>query len=374
MLVAANELTDDELIPKRSARLAAKSRHREPRPEVQARKVMMKKLGVEVPTEHLDEASFNEFQTAFTTPLPDATREAMQVLVPCRKLRTFGSASAALVVCRVSLTCFLMLGQNIFTWNVRGLNSRARRDVVRSFLLQERVFVACLVETKVDVMDRVMLLDLMGAGFDYFVLPAVGASGGIIVAWSCGDWSVARHSIRNFTLTINIHAVDGSSQPWSLCAVYGPVDDNLEPDFLAEIREVGADFPSPLLFSADFNMIYRAQDKNNNRLNLAAMRRFRRALDAMALDELYLHGRLYTWSNERVRLTLERLDRAFATLPWLELFPDHRLRALSSECSDHSPLLLQLHSEARATPSSGLNPSGCALMDSWKLFRRPGNQ
>jgi endonuclease/exonuclease/phosphatase family metal-dependent hydrolase len=100
-------------------------------------------------------------------------------------------------------------------------------------------------------------------------------------------------------------------------------------------------------------MIYQAQDK---RLNLAAMRRFRRALDAMVVEELYLHGRLYTWSNERRRPTLERIDRAFATIPWLEAFPDRRLRALSSDCSDHAPVLLELRTEHRASPRFRFEP------------------
>jgi hypothetical protein len=47
----AGELDDSELVPKRSARLAAKSAHREPKPEAQTRKVMMKRLGLEVETE-----------------------------------------------------------------------------------------------------------------------------------------------------------------------------------------------------------------------------------------------------------------------------------------------------------------------------------
>lgn len=38
--------TDEEIIPKRSARLAAKRMHREPRPEAQSCKVMMKRLDV----------------------------------------------------------------------------------------------------------------------------------------------------------------------------------------------------------------------------------------------------------------------------------------------------------------------------------------
>jgi hypothetical protein len=83
--VRAGELDDSELIPKRSARLAAKSKYREQKPAAQARKVMMKRLGLEdVPTELPDEASFEEFQTAFAPPLSMSMREAMLALFPGR--------------------------------------------------------------------------------------------------------------------------------------------------------------------------------------------------------------------------------------------------------------------------------------------------
>jgi hypothetical protein len=46
---------------------------------------MMKHLGLEeVETELPDEASFEEFQTAFALPLSTSTWEAMQVLFPSR--------------------------------------------------------------------------------------------------------------------------------------------------------------------------------------------------------------------------------------------------------------------------------------------------
>jgi len=76
----------------------------------------------------------------------------------------------------------------------------------------------------------------------------------------------------------------------------------------------------------------------------------------MAVDELYLHGRLYTWSNERRSPTLERIDRAFATVPWLEMFTTHHLRTLSSDSSDHAPLLLQLCTEPWAKPRFRFEP------------------
>ena len=76
---------DDDFVPKRCARLAAKSKFREPKPEAEARKVMMKRLGLETPTKVPDAASFEEFQQAFALPLSPMTREAMDWLVLIRR-------------------------------------------------------------------------------------------------------------------------------------------------------------------------------------------------------------------------------------------------------------------------------------------------
>jgi hypothetical protein len=48
----------------------------------------------------------------------------------------------------------------------------------------------------------------------------------------------------------------------------------------------------------------------------------------------------FTWSNERERPMLERLDHMFTCLSWADQFPHHNLRALASTASDHTPLLL----------------------------------
>jgi ADP-dependent phosphofructokinase/glucokinase len=43
----------------------------------------------------------------------------------------------------------------------------------------------------------------------------------------------------------------------------------------------------------DFNLIYRAQDKSNGRVNRPLMNGFRIILDDLELKELHLHGRRY---------------------------------------------------------------------------------
>ena len=60
----------------------------------------------------------------------------------------------------------------------------------------------------------------------------------------------------------------------------------------------------------------------------------------LAVKEVYLNCRRYTWSNERSPLTLIHLDRVLCTSDWEDPIGECLLRCLSSVISDHTPLLL----------------------------------
>lgn len=68
--------------------------------------------------------------------------------------------------------------------------------------------------------------------------------------------------------------------------------------------------------------------------------RFNEAIDALALLELPLLDRLYTWSNKRAEPTLARLDRAFINGGFAQLFPNSSLNSRFGATSDHIPLIL----------------------------------
>ena len=52
------------------------------------------------------------------------------------------------------------------------------------------------------------------------------------------------------------------------------------------------------MLCGDFNLILCDEDKNNSNLNRRMMGRFRRLVNDLALKEVYLNGRRFTWSNE----------------------------------------------------------------------------
>jgi hypothetical protein len=111
---------------------------------------------------------------------------------------------------------------------------------------------------------------------------------------------------------------------------------------LRELKDVRDLHPGLWVVAGDFKLIVDMVDKNNANLNRGMMGKFRRLLAEVELKELYLNGRRYTWSNERERATLERLDRVFSTVDWEVMFPSSFLSALSSSTLDHCPLLLNL--------------------------------
>jgi hypothetical protein len=91
------------------------------------------------------------------------------------------------------------------------------------------------------------------------------------------------------------------------------------------------------LLLGDFNMILHSTDKSNNILNTRLMGAFKEVVKDLELKELSLRGRKFTWSNQR---THTQIDRAFCSIPWDLMMPNVVLQALSSQVSDHCPLLI----------------------------------
>ncbi|WVZ69147.1 LOW QUALITY PROTEIN: hypothetical protein U9M48_017983 [Paspalum notatum var. saurae] len=198
----------------------------------------------------------------------------------------------------------------------------------------------CLQETKLDVVSDSLIADMLGALFDHVEAPSVGLSGGLLLACRHDIWAISAVEVWHRSITARVQVLSSSTN-WWLTVVYGPCSAVERVEFLRELRNLRAVQPGPWMICGDFNMIYLAADKNNSRLDRRSMRLFSDFLGDMALSGLHLNGRLYTWSNQREHPTLERIDRVFVSSDWLELLPNHWLRSLSSDCSDHSPLLLQ---------------------------------
>lgn len=127
-----------------------------------------------------------------------------------------------------------------------------------------------------------------------------------------------------------------------MLTVYGPQEFSDKLQFLANMKTAYQAFPqdTPVFLGGDFNLIAQASDKSNNNINRRGKAAFRGFINELQLKDLYLQGRRYTWSNDQARATMVKLDRILFNDSWDAAFPGSLLQALSSEISDHCPLLL----------------------------------
>jgi exonuclease III len=224
-------------------------------------------------------------------------------------------------------------------WNCRGLNGAARKSAVRAAADDANAAIICLVETKLQVVTRFTVSQVLGPRYDEFTfLPADGTAGGILVAWQSALVSVSATRVDKFCLSVQLNFVDGHS--WWHTTVYGPTVEEQKEEFLEELQAIRTACPGMWVAAGDFNLILDAADKNNDRLNRRMMARFRQVINRLELVESPLTGRRYTWSSERIQPTLTRIDRWFSSSDWDSAHPNSLLHALSSNISDHCPIMM----------------------------------
>lgn len=124
---------------------------------------------------------------------------------------------------------------SIMSWNVRGLNSPAKREAVRAVAASHRLALLCIQETKIDTWDQARVHDIGGSSMqDCVILPAIGTRGGAAIFWDRDLVSVASQAVGIHSITAQVTVLSCSSQ-FFITTVYGPSDDTNKDEFLAEL-------------------------------------------------------------------------------------------------------------------------------------------
>jgi hypothetical protein len=118
---------------------------------------------------------------------------------------------------------------------------------------------------------------------------------------------------HRFSLTTSFESIT-SDVTFTITNVYAPFDHDLTQDFITEMISLTSVVSGPWLILGDFNLIRVPSEKNNSNFNRALADAFNTMIHAMALFELPLLDRLFTWTNGQDDPILARLDRAFSTM------------------------------------------------------------
>lgn len=231
---------------------------------------------------------------------------------------------------------------SVLSWNVRGLGRQEKCDAVRDALSIYRPHIACIQETKLDAIDARKSKTFLPSFLNTFIyVPADGSRGGILTAWNDGVLSAGAPTRTPFSLTVPFTSTT-TGHSFFLTNTYAPSDHRHTDAFLADLAHLAPRSDVNWALICDFNLLRSPDEKNNDRFDHNLADCFNSAIDGLALLELPLLDRLYTWSNRRAVPTLARLDRAFMNGAFAQLFPNTSLQAKSGPTSDHTPLLLTL--------------------------------
>lgn len=160
------------------------------------------------------------------------------------------------------------------------------------------------------------------------------------IFWKEGcDFSIDTYSSNHIDAIVN----KGKEDEWRFTGFYGEPDTNNRHESLAKLRRLKSKLTIQWLYVGDFNEIAKADKKLGERLRpVKHMKAFRDVLDECGFKDLGFVGGKYTWCREsRGDNTIwERLDRAVATMDWIELFPATKVLHLECGSSDHKHLII----------------------------------
>lgn len=91
------------------------------------------------------------------------------------------------------------------------------------------------------------------------------------------------------------------------------------------------------LIVGDFNYIRYPHNRNRGIGDVHHMLRFNETINKLALVEIPLKDRAFTWSNMQDAPLLVKLDWVFTSKHWTTTFPNTTVRTLAKKTSDHSP-------------------------------------
>ncbi|GLT94950.1 hypothetical protein SLE2022_126590 [Rubroshorea leprosula] len=225
---------------------------------------------------------------------------------------------------------------NLFCWNCRGLgNPRAVRSLIELVRIKQPT-VVFLSETLLDKrgMERIR----RRLGFKHcFVVDKVGRSRGLALLWH-GDTKLSLLSYSTNHIDMEVNGLD--AEQWRFTGFYGYPERNNRRQSWALLRNLASRSTLPWLVSGDFNDLLHPHEKSGGAPQPEwLMQGFREAIDDCELVEIYMLGGFFTWRRGDVQ---EKLNRAFASRSWCNLFPSAKARILPPLSSDHCPLWITL--------------------------------
>ena len=231
---------------------------------------------------------------------------------------------------------------NLLCWNCRGLGNLPTEQELGDLIRAQDPSVVFLAETWLDKARLEEIRSKLKFGGMIEVCRET-RGGGIVIFWKKDvDFSLGTFSPNHIDGILN----KGKEDEWRFTGFYGEPETQNHHLSWTCLRRLKNRNSIPWLCAGDFNEITRSHEKKGGRLRPERqMEEFRDVLDECGFRDLGFVGGKFTWCNGHPDgFTIwERLDRAVATMEWIEKFPATKVIHLECGSSDHKPIRVRLN-------------------------------
>jgi exonuclease III len=168
----------------------------------------------------------------------------------------------------------------ILSWNIRGINSEGKWDVIRSKVVESGCDIICLQETKRNFFDSQYLRNFCPRSFDSFeFIPSVGASGGSIIIWKAHNFVGSLAFQNSFGQSVEL-VFRLTGEHWILTNIYAPCTPEGQLAFLIWFKNIEMPTETKWLIVGDFNLLRAPENRNKPGGSVTEMFAFNTAISS----------------------------------------------------------------------------------------------
>ena len=142
----------------------------------------------------------------------------------------------------------------LLSWNVRVINDRDNKVLLKRFLRDWKCDLVCLQETKMEAVSPSDIRSFWGYHSVDFVALNAASSGGVLVMWDKSVYRMVSSFCGDFSITCILETVE-SGFAWAFTGVYGPQSRIDKLRFWEERRLIKDKWSGPWCVGGDFNEI-----------------------------------------------------------------------------------------------------------------------
>ncbi|GAV92478.1 Exo_endo_phos domain-containing protein [Cephalotus follicularis] len=235
------------------------------------------------------------------------------------------------------------------SWNIRGINNPLKQEEVSRFLLDNKVAICGLLETRTREDRAQSIVSKMCRNWEWTSNHLFSELGRIWVVW---DPRALSFDVTAMTeQAIHGRAVLGNGAVVHLSFVYGLCDyrnrRDLWKDLIFNYKTIRR---APWLILGDFNVSRYPHDQLNGPSRVTkAMTDFNACLNSIEVDDIKSVGRFFNWTNKRDgRFDVnKKLDRALGNWGWNRGYNHSSAHFHNPGVSDHSPIYVAMNAPWR---------------------------